>query len=134
MTVTLDNIVLKVRELAAAQPDFRCKDFVRKQQVARGCPAEPDHMIACVYLDDDQEPSCIVACAVMAVAEEKGEADFWRAELNASEGDSAYSVLESLEDEEGLKKEWIDTVQSHQDGNLEWEACVEIADEEVPLV
>ena len=134
MTVTLETVATQIRSIATASPDFRYKDFVRLEDQAKGRVPRPDGLIACTYLTDDGEGSCIVGRAILDVADED-EFDEWQSLLNACEGQTAYNVLKDFDEtkRDELILQWIGRVQGNQDNNEAWGSAVAEADEFYPL-
>lgn len=129
MTVTLENVATQIRSIATASPNFRYKDFIRLEDKAKGKVPRPDRLIACTYLTDDGEGSCIVGRAILDVADED-EFDEWQSLLDASEGQAAYGVLNQLQEtkRDKILLQWIGRVQDHQDNNEAWGSAVAEAD------
>lgn len=128
--ITIQQVVAKVRELAAENPDF----------VYRPTPGGDFHM-SCAYVHDEDgtlKPGCIVGAAVIALG-----VDPKRIVDNRWNTEGAVSLLSRLgilgpnpygDGVDGPLKSWLDKVQMRQDDRNPWSEAVRRADLDLPEV
>lgn len=112
--ITAEEIIAKVRELAAEQPEFVY-------------PSNTDRAggMACLYTADDEQPGCIFGQAFASFniptepLETEAIANAWRHLLNNG------LVGPPAADQ----ARWMDRVQTFQDTGAEWAYAVQRADE-----
>lgn len=117
---TCRDVVAKVREIAAADPDF--------------VYTPPTGTSRCVYVETNPDgslcPSCIIGRALVALGVDL-------AELHASDraGTTTLAgvmVVRFATDSDPVALRWLRHVQSSQDDGDRWSVAVRLADEAVP--
>lgn len=129
MTVTIDDFVAKIRELAAEKPNkvAHCEYLKHEPYNPEG---DEFHLVLPI------QPVCIVGTAVIDLF---GADDEVVNQLDALEGTSSRIVLEHFGLDGGhivsdqRKVDWIDWVQNSQDSGNKWDYAVSKADNEYPI-
>lgn len=143
MTPTVADIVDKVREIAAAQPDYVYRpqpDYVYRQGAT---------IPTCVYVEPDDDGnlrgSCLIGRALVALgidtkrlAERDNSGDIaigWLLSELVFAGEVVRWWVDDVEPpwHRNPKVMWLRLVQNHQDGQRTWGDAVALADEDRPL-
>lgn len=117
---TIDDVIAKVRELAAADPEFVYSGD------AEGYPV-------CKYIHKDDQPGCIFGQALLAL----GVSPDRLREYDDTEDSTITSILCQLAGADRIadaqKLAWCGQCQRAQDSNEQWAEAIREADQKYPI-
>lgn len=125
-TTTIDDVVTKVRKIAAERSDFVYTNQPESKLI------EPEDL-ECSYTSagthTSEGESCIVGQALQQLGYTKEQLN----RVNRWKASEALKGLKIIYDDKDTKAAWLNYMQSRQDGGTEWGQCIFLADRHTPI-